>query len=211
MNRAWAIQPRLSLVKKIAILKARVRLAKAGSSYQSLSVAASYEAISDDWTNFLLAANSIFSILEKGAKDNPQSRQWYGGKKKEGKLDPLIRYINQARNADEHGIEPVTELKGGYLSILPSEEGPTIIQRIVILPSHIEVTTPQGYYPPELSLTPNRVVLIPVYDDRYGGAWYQPPKEHLGRPIEDDSIVGIAELTISYLSSLIDEAEGFAS
>jgi hypothetical protein len=60
------------------------------------------------WENFLIAANGIYSKLERGAKTNGKSKAWYGRKKHERKNDPLLSYLHHARNAAEHGIQRIT-------------------------------------------------------------------------------------------------------
>lgn len=57
------------------------------------------------WANFLVAANGVYSKLEQGSKGHGPSEAWYARKNQERKTDETLRYIHQARNAEEHSIE----------------------------------------------------------------------------------------------------------
>jgi hypothetical protein len=59
----------------------------------------------------------MFNKLELGAKNSAKSRAWYGTKVHQRRTDPLLQ---QARNADEHGLEFVTEKQPGSVrQVLP--------------------------------------------------------------------------------------------
>jgi hypothetical protein len=45
-------------------------------------------------------------------KPNAKSRAWYDLKNKERKDDPLLRYLQQAQNSEEQGIERVVASEG---------------------------------------------------------------------------------------------------
>src|SRR3977135_1049935 len=92
--------------------QARLRLAKAEKSAETVRAATTLEASEEAWTDYLVAVSAIYSKLEQGAKSDPKSRQWFGGKKKERRGDPLLRYLHAARNSNEHGIERVVEQTG---------------------------------------------------------------------------------------------------
>ncbi len=51
--------------------------------------------------------------------------------------------------------------------------------------------------------------LVAVFDDRFGGEWYQPPYEHLGSKLPDSAPLTIARLLMKYVSNLVDEAESY--
>lgn len=101
-----------------AIAKAELRFAKATSCLAEIQKPPStYKDFLHIWTDFLLALNAVYTSLEQGAKSSPQSRQWFGGKKRERRQDPLLRYLHQARNADEHGLAPVSRSRANWVSL----------------------------------------------------------------------------------------------
>jgi cytochrome P450 len=93
----------------LAVTKARSRLRAAKRAVETLSACEDYDTFADTWYTFLVAAKSIYTVLEQGAKTSAQSRQWFGAKSTERRKDPLLQYLYQARDDDEHGVKPVVE------------------------------------------------------------------------------------------------------
>ena len=193
-------------MRLVAVAKARMRLEVASEAIRALEVAEGHEVFGKAWMTFLLAANGVHSSLEQGAKSNPQSRQWFGQKKNERRRDPLLQYLHQARNADEHGLEPIIEHVGGRVKIgdgihgggvrrvsFDSQGYATVVKDPTYPNTHIEVVQPHP-------------ILSTVYDARYGNR-YAPPREHLNQPLRDLSPIGLAVLSVEYISGLIQEAE----
>jgi hypothetical protein len=138
-------------------------------------------AIDSAWRDFLIAANTIYSKLEVGAKD-ATSKSWFDRKKHERRTDPLLQYLHHARNADEHGIEHrITTHLGGIIAVEVWKRG--------------QPKPPQGRLP--------TVKLMPVKDR---GVTYSLPLEHLGKPIVTQTPLSLAELGLVYLRELVKEA-----
>lgn len=95
-------------LKGVTKAEARLRLARTHAS--ALRACKSHDEFTDTWYQFLVTYKNVYTALEQAAKGSAQSRQWFGGKKNERRDDPLLQYLFQARDADEHGIEPVTHL-----------------------------------------------------------------------------------------------------
>ncbi|MEQ1883291.1 MAG: hypothetical protein ABL878_20240, partial [Burkholderiales bacterium] len=92
-----------------ALTKARRRLNVARTAAAALDQAPDFDAFSEQWYVFLHAAKGVYTTLEQGAKTSAQSRQWFAGKNAARKNDSLLRYVSEARNDDEHGIEEPIE------------------------------------------------------------------------------------------------------
>ena len=105
-----------------AVEQAQVRLRKAEKALEALKEADGYEAAEDAWTDFLLAASTIYTKLEQGSKSNNRSSGWFSRKKKERKDDPLLKYLHRARNSDEHGIERIDERGGNKHDLMTGEK-----------------------------------------------------------------------------------------
>jgi hypothetical protein len=90
-----------------AIDQAKSRLSRAEKALAALSAAKAIEEAEAAWTDFLIAAATIYSKLEQGAKGSGRCEGWFGQKKKARKDDQLLRYLHFARNSNEHGIERV--------------------------------------------------------------------------------------------------------
>lgn len=185
-------------MKREAVDKARARLRRAKVAAELLKSPAPLEGVEDAWTDFLLASNAVYTALEQGAKDNPRTRQWFGGKKRERRDDPLLQYLHAARNADEHGLEKIHEPVVTKLKRVPILERVDWVDGVEV--SRVKNPPPQG---PDL-FTLN-FQTVEVVDTRYDTK-FAPPTEHLGKPIERNSPRLFAELAIAYQEALIEEA-----
>jgi hypothetical protein len=184
---------------KAAVESAHACLGQAKEAVTSMQQADNLDKLEKGWTDFLIMANRVYTKLEQGAKSNGTSKGWFGRKKHERRKDPLLSYIKNARDADEHGIERVTERKGGGVAIKFPEgtvvehghirSGPTGADIAVTLreppasPTHIHV------FPASLTL-----VEVTNYGDKY-------PPPSSTNPIQ------VAQRMVSLLDGLISEAE----
>jgi hypothetical protein len=152
--------------------------------------------IEEAWEIFVNATGSFYSALEQGAKENDKSKAWFGRKKHERKSDPLLRYLHQARNADEHGIKRITDRTNSHITL---KQGASATLRsdgkkwdVIQQDGDIEF--------------PNDVVrLVRVHDDRFHD-WYDPPSQHLGRELSDLSPAAVAGLAFDHLGQVLSEA-----
>lgn len=102
-----------------ALNQARERLEKAEFADHALQSAVSLKETKAAWSDFLLAANVIFSKLQQGSKGHPKSIYWFGTVVNKRKNDSLLRYLHHARNADEHGLEEVITAMKSELHLMP--------------------------------------------------------------------------------------------
>lgn len=190
-------------MKQIVVDKAHRRLEKASTCLKRMEDSRSFEEFESAWTDFLIALNTIHTALEQGAKTSPQSRQWYGGKKAERRKDALLSYLHQAKNADEHGIEPITAYTPGGVKIGEGAQLSVIAKTIV---NHgktsLEVHPIES---PGIEIIAPSAKLIPVRDDRYGNV-FDPPTQHLGSILPDASPLTIARLGFKYHEELVQTA-----
>jgi hypothetical protein len=196
-----------------AVEKARERLRLASDKLEEAAAAPNYAAFCGAWYFFLTAAKNVYTTLEQGAKDSPQSRQWFGAKKNERKSDPLLQYLFQARDDNEHGLSDVTKLepasmaigriKPGYsnamtLNVTTDDRGKPTIHKAVShdgLPILVESKS-------------SHAALVPVTGR--GNITYNPPKSHLGSPLPDDLPVTVGRLGLAYLELLVADASRLA-
>lgn len=193
-----------------AVIKAKARLNIARQQLESARVSNTYSEFSDCWYLFLVAAKNVYTTLEQGAKANAQSRQWFGGKKDDRKCDPLLQYLFQARDDDEHGLADVTKLEPGHLAIGKAAPGYSRSMTISMsadergVPTIHELQSNDGL-PVLIENIPSRAVLLPVTGR--GHIIYPVPDSHLGSAISDQSPVHIGELGLAYLTALVADAE----
>lgn len=170
-----------------------------------------------------MASKGVYTTLEQGAKISPQSRQWFGRKNQERRNDELLRYISEARNDAEHGVEQGVEFKRQSLSLGVSDKNSSRIMQDqwgntfincgtawTIDGGHPEmknlpILTPLDGKPIKSVHQPDRIVLKSVMDR--SRKVYPPPTTHLKRQIESNSPLEISSLTVKYLEALLEEAK----
>jgi len=195
----------------LAITKARSRLIAARAALWGLPACRDYNLFAAKWYLFLAAFKSVYTALEQGAKTSPQSRQWFGVKRKQRRSDPLLQYLYQARDDDEHGLNPVTERVPARLSI--GEGGPDNTLQFDVsgpagLGGALQATDGDGK-PVPFEYAPAHAQLIRVHG-RDKTNTYDPPEEHLGVKLASKLPAAVGELAAAYLEELITEAETLA-
>jgi hypothetical protein len=191
-----------------AVEQAKGRLQRADRALQRLKAATNYDEAEEAWSDFLLSAATIYSKLEQGAKSKGTSSGWFGRKKKERKDDPLLRFLHHARNSDEHGIERVAERGGNQVDITTGEPLKFNERREKLLTVRDQHTGEVKVENMKALLYGPSLVMIRVHDRRFGD-YCDPPMEHMGKTIDldDNSLVGVASLGLTHLTSLVAEAE----
>jgi hypothetical protein len=189
-----------------AIEQAKARLQKAEKALSDLKSSEYFDDAESAWSDFLLASSGIYSKLEQGAKGYPKSEPWFGTEKNLRKTDPLLRYIHFARNADEHGIERVTDRSMDNLNLKFNERHARKIQRL-----NQETMEPIGDLIDVVIAGPT-IKLVRIYDRRFGD-FADPPTMHLGKPVPfgQSFPLDVGEVAIEYLRSMIERAETLPS
>lgn len=190
-----------------AVEQAKEQLERAEQALETLKAADDYKPAERAWADFILAASTVYSKLEQGAKSDGKSNGWFGRKKKERKDDPLLRYLHFARNGEEHGIDRVVARVAGNKTGF-KEKLLKFGERIPVKVRTVDKNrTPTG---PEVdaSLDGPSIKLVRVYDRRFNDHC-DPPKEHLGERVSYSGTVPsqVGELGLAYLKALVGEAE----
>ena len=189
----------------IAVTQAKEKLERAKSAIIKLQHSKTFAERSASWADFLVASSGVYSKLEQGSKSNGKSTAWFGRKKHDRKKNPLLSYIHHARNTEEHGIAPTTERKNGSLTI----SGDFSLKGDIGSGGTLNITPlPDGRFP-VVEIEKPTIILVGVTDDRFGDS-FDPPNEHLGTPLSNNSPLTVANLAIAYLSILIEEASKLA-
>jgi hypothetical protein len=89
----------------LALEKAQSRLRLTARAVQTLqNVGQDPVAFEDHWMDFLVHWKGTYTKVQQAAKDSPQELQWFGGVNSERRGDPLLRWLFEARNDEEHGL-----------------------------------------------------------------------------------------------------------
>lgn len=186
-----------------AVAHANARYGKAERALNALESASSFDEAEDAWTDFLIAANSIYSKFEQGAKGHGKSKAWLGRKRAEQKKDQLLRYLKFARNSDEHGIERVTTRDPGSALLgrpMAFQERHPLKIFLVDPETHQPISAAQDAFVPGPHLA-----LVTAHDRRFGDSC-DPPIEHLGKQIPFGQPLDVGRAVLPYLGRLIEEA-----
>jgi hypothetical protein len=110
-------------MRRIAIERAREKFDLARNHAAELrSTSKDYRTVRDNWTGFLIASNRVFTLLEQGSKSSPESVRWFAKHRELRKSDPLLSYLHQARNADEHGLAHITQKMTSRLELVARDQ-----------------------------------------------------------------------------------------
>ncbi|MGI4876976.1 MAG: hypothetical protein ACRYG4_05775 [Janthinobacterium lividum] len=193
------------MMNPVAIPIAKSRLRNASRALAGLHAAVDDEEFVDHWTAFLTSWKGVYSVLEQGAKNSPQSRQWFGGIKAKRKADPLLQYLFEARNDEQHGLVQSVAHTDAHRHLMRTTREVTSMRAVYNGGGLVGMVGPDGepcaeivqYIPPgpELKSVKAR-----------GDVLYHPPTEHLGNDV-DASPIGVAEAALRYVAALVDEAE----
>src|SRR5262249_19142107 len=138
------------------------------------------------WSGFLTDAQRVFLKLREATRAGPSNR-WSEILQRTRDQDELLRYVHQARHADEHGLESAQK-QNGELNITAGD-GPAHIHTITAIPGKGVSIEYRGERP-VVTWTPERVVLLPV---RNRGVVYPVPTQHLRQRLPDATAMSIAE------------------
>lgn len=154
------------------------------------------------WSDVLTAGNRVFAKLEQGAKTGPDAG-WFGQVRSQRRSDPLLRYMQHARNADEHGLRPIDRIVPGHTKISIAA-GTSLNAQLGLDESGNIIIVDPGAGATLTSQTRAELILEPVYDR---GQRYEIPSEHLGQILPAQDPATLAAAFVAYLSDLLATAE----
>jgi hypothetical protein len=119
-------------------------------------------------------------------------------------LDRLLQYLHQARNEDEHGIEPLAT----HITGAPIISGRSIqINNLRLIDGIIKnahISSPKGDGIAIKSIPPH-ARLLQIISKRDGNT-YNPPIEHLGNPLTNNTPLECATHPLAYYTQYIEYA-----
>jgi hypothetical protein len=188
-------------MKKVVVEKARKSLEKASKCLELARAAMSFDDFESAWEDFLTAINKVRSALWVGAEESLAGSQWQKSWKKTATEDPLLAYLREARNTQEHSVEAVTaHFPGGVLV----EPGGQLRIQIAQDPSRrlgfrLDPVESEG-----VIRVPSHAKLVSVTDK--SGNIIDVPTEHLSVTLGDTSPIAVGAIAIKYYA-LIDQAK----
>ncbi len=168
------------------------------------------------WSDFLHASHRIFTKLEVGLGSGGKEGYWWGRIKHKRKKDELLSYILHARNSDEHGINEIASRHSLVTTCLlnPGDpKGKTFDLYLYDEAGEFSVSPAvriekNGIAQEVEVVRQRRKLVLKRVVDR--GRWYDPPTIHQGLKVSEPEAFVVADIGVSFLSKIIEEAEAFA-
>ena len=115
----------------------------------------------------------------------------------------LLRYLKQARDADNHSIQEVAEeIPGQYSFTVPGGPGVVHIESLRIEGG--KVVEYKGSHPGTETITPPQIKVVPV---KNSGKWYNPPSTHMGSPVPSHHPAYLAEQGLNFYIDFLEDVE----
>ncbi|TAM14255.1 MAG: hypothetical protein EPN56_11750 [Rhodanobacter sp.] len=167
-----------------------------------MSGAKSFGQFEAEWRTFLNCLEKAWVKTERACQPFAATFQpWQGQFHHMRKKDMLLRYLKQARDADNHSVQDITKIAPGsvgYHFVNPA--GGYIKEMRVVngLVEHYEGD------PMVAEVRPPHPVAVRVKNN---GEWYDPPTSHLGQPVNTSHPADLARLGLTYYQSFVAQAE----
>lgn len=182
-----------------------IELDRARKAVVGMRKATSLQELDEQWKEFLHRIERVWNKAASHFKKSPRWNGWQGKYLKLRGNDELLCYLVNARGADEHTINEITERTEGGFSLLAGPSGNLHI--------HSLKTDSFGNIS-ELYVNPGtvakfdvaRVKLLPV---RNRGVDYNVPRQHLSQPVDPDNLIDIAERAIKFYDGFLVAADAF--
>jgi hypothetical protein len=189
-----------------AIIKAEIRCEAATDALSRLGEQKDLRRSAVEWFSFLTAWKGVYTVLEQGAKTSQSSKDWFEAKRKERLNDPLLTYLYEARNDEEHGLDiPLDDIIGEIKFRIP-EPGEVPKAPPENLPiDGIRLTREDGG-PIEIIRSVGPGIALMEVTNRKGNV-VNTPEAHFGQPLVDTTPQAVAALGLAYIKALTAEAK----
>lgn len=186
----------------LALKQPRSELNSAARAIDSMMKAESFEAFESEWREFLSCLEKAWTKTERACQPyRDRFQPWQGKFQALRKKDMLLRYLKQARDADNHSIQEITILNPGSTSM--------------------RLANPQGGYVKSLKIENGKIVqyegddaiftitapLPEAQPVKNNGEWSNPPTLHLGKPVSDKHPITLATLGLAFYLDFVEAVE----
>lgn len=188
----------------------KLELKKAEAAIEKMETATEFEDFEIGWTDYLAAVEKLWVKAERECQSiKNQFQPWQGQYTNTRKKDPLLIYIKQARDADQHSVQELIdkvpenkEFIPDNLDLPPVYEIPRITLYKVEGDKMIEVKNPN----PGVYRITARHVLAKAFIN--SGVVYTVPRFHKGKAIKNEtSPTVLAKLALEFYRSFLIELE----
>lgn len=179
----------------------RAELRAAERALEAMKQAKDFATFDEEWRAFLAAIEKVWIKTERCCQHVRKDFQpWQGQYHTLRRKDMLLRYLKQARDADNHSVQEVANYTPGGLG-LRFAGGSGHIQRLTI---HNGIVTYEGSPNLVVDHHPPRLEAVRVKNN---GEWYNPPSSHLDKPVTDHHPAHLAQMGLAFYKEFVDEVE----
>lgn len=187
---------------KLAAVKAELDAAE--RAITEMRSSATLDALETHWKEFLGRLVRVWYKTQASLKGDPKyvKCQTVTRVTQAIKEDELIRYLHMARHTEEHTVNPVSRRQPGRMTI--NGVGPNnslYIRRLEIRNGQVLLDAPLGA---TVNIEPARVTPEDI-QNKYGK--FSIPKSHLGKSLEDTSLLALAALGLTFYRNVFAELE----
>ena len=167
-----------------------------------MKTAESFDVFEEEWRDLLGCLEKVWVKAERGCqKYRNKFQPWQGKYVALRRRDPLLKYLKQARDADNHSIQEVAEVKPGHTTMnFLNRQGGYI--------KHLKINSGRiVHYEGDPMIVKSHPTSVEAIRIKNNGQWFNPPIQHMGIPIVSKHPARLGELGISFYESFLAEAE----
>jgi len=180
---------------------ARKELASARRALELMESSNSFELFDEEWRDFLNCIEKIWNKTERGCQQfKNKFHPWQGKYTSLRRKDMLLRYLKHARDADNHSIQEVAEIKQAHRTMNFANSNGGYIKSMKIRNGVIE------HYEGDQMIVTDHPATVEAIRVKNSGKWYNPPTTHLDTPLISQHPVVIAKLGLSFYENFLQEA-----
>ncbi len=192
-------------MKKAEFDRVSDQVRRAGAILENLKKAHTLAEVEARWSDFLVHHHRCFTQLGIVSKSGG-AKGWFDKIRHVRSSDDLLKYLMHARNADEHGLSPVTKATPGSIGIKPRPgENSLYIDHLSFKDGRILVG-PETAKSALIEVTPSKIDLVDVVDR---GVSYTVPSTHDNTPLNSINLLDVASVAHSYVLRMLEEARSF--
>lgn len=166
----------------------RIELSRAEAALQAMEASEDLEAFERHWQEFLHRLERVWIKCTAQYKSSSRWQCWSGDMVRLRRNDPLLSYLKNARDADQHTLSAITARSPSELTLTAGgPQGRVLIKRITIDGDGQLAMEGDGVL--NVVFRPEQTQLMPVVNR---GRTYPVPRSHLGRPINPEDVLAVA-------------------
>jgi hypothetical protein len=155
----------------------------------------------ENWKEYLHCLERVWNKSASQYGRHPSWNGWAGRFRTSRSQDPLLAYLKNARDVDQHTIQAISQRTAGGVGIKPAQGNSLYIKEMMIQEGKMWIRSPQKL---KIVFIPAKTKLLPIENRRVK---YSVPTSHLGMPVDSENVIEIAEKGYLFYASFLNEAD----